>query len=98
MWYWFSFDAPGPGAGLEMALFGLIGLFAIGSAGFSAHRTAAVTAALGGAAFAFSPWVCSKVTPTVPATATIAASATTTMTLDRAPTAAEGTGAGLDRS
>jgi hypothetical protein len=44
MWYWFSFDAPGLGTGLEMALFGLIGLFAIGSAGFSAHRTAAVTA------------------------------------------------------
>jgi hypothetical protein len=46
MWYWFSFDAPGLGTGLEMVLFGLLGLVVIGSAGFSAPRTAAVTAAL----------------------------------------------------
>ena len=47
MWYWFSFEAPGPGAGLEIVLFGLVGLFAFASVGFAAHRTAAVAAALG---------------------------------------------------
>jgi hypothetical protein len=47
MWYWFSFDAPGLGVGLEIILLGLLGLVAIASACFAAPRTAAVLAISG---------------------------------------------------
>jgi len=47
MWFWFLFESPGPGAGLEIVLMALLGIVAIASACFSAHRTAAVTALLG---------------------------------------------------
>ncbi|MEV6606678.1 hypothetical protein [Kutzneria sp. NPDC051319] len=47
MWYLFLFDIPGPGTGLEIVLMMLLGIVAIASACFSAHRTAAVTALLG---------------------------------------------------
>ncbi|MFC0544429.1 outer membrane protein assembly factor BamB family protein [Kutzneria chonburiensis] len=49
MWYWFTFDGPGLGAGLEIVLLGLLGLVAIASAFLAAPRTAAVTAVLGAA-------------------------------------------------
>jgi hypothetical protein len=47
MWYFFLFQSPGPGAGLEILLMVLLGIVAIASVYFSAHRTAAITALLG---------------------------------------------------